>query len=107
MKQLFSLRMQKTGKGIETDDAVPQWEALRPANGSAALTCAALFRKNFTLYEGGEKIPCARHGAHESRVGKMRALLQQELEKGVLDVETRRFSGIDHFEPGISTETTR
>ena len=26
--------------------------------------------------------------------------MQQELEKGVLDVETKRFSGIDNFEPG-------
>ena len=30
----------------------------------------------------------------------MRGALQQEVEKGVLDVETKRFSGIDHFEPG-------
>ena len=101
MKQFFSLHMQENRKGDKTDDAVPAVGGLcARQNGSAALMCAALFRKNFTLYEGRRRFLAPATARTKAVWEKCEALLKQELEKGVLDVETKRFSGIDNFEPG-------
>lgn len=78
----------------------PQWEGFAPGEWQRSIDVRSFIQKNFTLYEGGERF-LAPATAHTKAVWeKCEALLKQELEKGVLDVETKRFSGIDNFEPG-------
>ena len=78
----------------------PQWEGFAPGEWQRGIDVRSFIQKNFTLYEGGEKFLAPATARTKAVWEKCEALLQQELEKGVLDVETRRFSGIDHFEPG-------
>lgn len=78
----------------------PQWEGFAPGEWQRGIDVRSFIQKNFTLYEGGEKFLAPVTARTKAVWEKCEALLQQELEKGVLDVETRRFSGIDHFEPG-------
>lgn len=78
----------------------PQWEGFAPGEWQRSIDVRSFIQKNFTLYEGGGKFLAPATARTKAVWKKCEALLQQELEKGVLDVETKRFSGIDSFEPG-------
>ena len=78
----------------------PQWEGFAPGEWQRSIDVRSFIQKNFTLYEGGGKFLAPATARTKAVWKKCEALLQQELEKGVLDVETKRFSGIDNFEPG-------
>ena len=77
-----------------------QWEGFHPGNWQEEIDVRSFIQKNYTLYEGDEgflKGPTARTQKVWSRCQK---LLLEELKKGVLDLETRRVSGIGNFDPG-------
>lgn len=78
----------------------PRWEGFAPGEWQRSIDVRSFIQKNFTLYEGGGKFLAPATARTKAVWKKCEALLQQELEKGVLDVETKRFSGIDNFEPG-------
>ncbi|MFR8665858.1 MAG: formate C-acetyltransferase [Oscillospiraceae bacterium] len=78
----------------------PQWEGFAPGEWQRSIDVRSFIQKNFTLYEGGGRFLAPATARTKAVWEKCEALLKQELEKGVLDVETKRFSGIDNFEPG-------
>lgn len=55
---------------------------------------------NYTLYEGDDTFLASISEKTSIILDKVEKLKQEELKKGVLDVETKIMSGIDAFEPG-------
>ena len=65
----------------------PQWEGFAPGEWQRSIDVRSFIQKNFTLYEGGGKFLAPATARTKAVWKKCEALLQQELEKGVLDVE--------------------
>ena len=57
-------------------------------------------QKNYTLYEGDAKFLAGPTEKTQKVWARCLELLSEELKKGVLDVETKKVSGICNFEPG-------
>ena len=57
-------------------------------------------QKNYTLYEGNASFLVGPTEKTRKVWDKCLELLAEELKKGVLDVETKKISGICNFEPG-------
>ena len=85
----------------------PQWEGFAPGEWQRSIDVRSFIQKNFTLYEGGGKFLAPATARTKAVWKKCEALLQQELEKGVLDVETKRFPALTTSSRATSTGTTR
>ncbi len=57
-------------------------------------------QKNYQPYEGDEAFLASPTQKTQKLYQEVKALIIEELQKGVIDVETWRVSGIDNFEPG-------
>jgi formate C-acetyltransferase len=57
-------------------------------------------QKNYTLYEGDARFLAGPTEKTQKVWARCLELLNEELKKGVLDVETNKVSGICNFEPG-------
>lgn len=55
---------------------------------------------HYTPYTGDESFLCGKSSKTEKLWNQSEKLIKEEIEKGVLDIETRVFSGIDNFEAG-------
>ncbi|MCI8347761.1 MAG: formate C-acetyltransferase [Bacilli bacterium] len=55
---------------------------------------------NYTLYEGDDSFLEGTTGKTDKVWKRCRKLIQEELEKGILDVDTKTVSGINSFNPG-------
>ena len=76
------------------------WQGFRGGNWQWEIDVRSFIRENYTAYDGDDRFlagPTARTRAVWKRCEQ---LLSEELQKGVLDVETGVISGIDNFEPG-------
>ncbi len=56
--------------------------------------------KNYTEYKGGGDFLCSASKKTKKILEKCKILLEEEHKKGVMDIETTKFSGIDNFEAG-------
>ncbi len=57
-------------------------------------------KENYTEYTGDESFLVGPTENTNSVMETLKPLLKEELEKGILDVELKKVSGIDNFEPG-------
>ncbi len=76
------------------------WQGFHGGDWQWEIDVRSFIRENYTAYDGDDRFlagPTARTKAVWKRCEQ---LLREELQKGVLDVETHVISGIDNFEPG-------
>lgn len=77
------------------------WNGFHEGRWQREIDVRNFIQKNYTLYEGDDSFLAGPTEKTKAVWSKCSDLLQQELKKGgVLDVETKRISGINNFEPG-------
>ncbi|ARP51163.1 MULTISPECIES: formate C-acetyltransferase [Caproicibacterium] len=77
------------------------WNGFQEGRWQREIDVRSFIQKNYTLYEGDESFLTGPTEKTEKVWGKCTDLLQKERENGgMLDVETKRISGINNFEPG-------
>ena len=77
-----------------------EWDGFTTGNWTREVNVGDFIQRNYTLYEGDEGFLAGATEKTQKVWQKCEKLLVEELEKGVLDVDTQRISGIDSFEPG-------
>lgn len=77
------------------------WNGFHEGRWQREIDVRNFIQKNYTRYEGDDSFLAGPTEKTKKVWSKCSNLLQQELKKGgVLDVETKRISGINNFEPG-------
>lgn len=76
------------------------WENFKTGNWTEEIDVRDFIQKNYNPYEGDEEFLCGPTEKTRSLFEKASKLMKEELEKGVLDIDTQHISGIDNFEPG-------
>ncbi|RKD29522.1 formate C-acetyltransferase [Thermohalobacter berrensis] len=77
-----------------------EWEGFKKGRWTEVVDVRDFIQKNYTPYEGDESFLTGTTERTEKVWSICKKLLLEELEKGVLDVDTKNVSGIDNFEPG-------
>ena len=77
-----------------------EWNGFRGGNWQRETDVRSFILKNFTPYDGDESFLAQPTAKTKAVWGKCEKLLQEELDRGVLDIETHIISGIDNFAPG-------
>ncbi|GAB6169735.1 formate C-acetyltransferase [Clostridium carnis] len=78
----------------------PQWEGFKGESWRESIDVRSFIQKNYKLYEGDSNF-LAPISEKTSKVwGKARALIIEEIKKGIIDIATDKVSGIDNFEAG-------
>ena len=76
------------------------WNEFKGTNWKERIDVEDFIINNYTLYEGTDEFLSGVSSKTLKILNKVEELKKQELEKGVLDIETKIMSGIDAFEPG-------
>ena len=72
---------------------------------SESIDVRDFIQKNYTPYTGDDSFLTGKSENTTVIWDKAKALIEEEIEKGIIDIETKVYSGIDKFEPGyISKE---
>lgn len=72
---------------------------------SESIDVRDFIQKNYTPYTGDDSFLAGKSENTTVIWDKSKALIEEEIEKGIIDIETKVYSGIDNFEPGyISKE---
>lgn len=77
-----------------------QWEDFNLANWTEEIDVRDFILKNYKCYEGTKDFLASPTDKTKNVWGKAYDLILEEIKKGIIDVETSKFSGIDNFEPG-------
>jgi len=77
-----------------------EWQGFKRGNWIEEVDVRDFIQKNYTPYVGDESFLEGVTEKTQTIWEKCKNLILEELEKGVLDVDTERVSGIDNFEPG-------
>ena len=77
-----------------------EWEGFNSGNWRHVIDVRNFIQKNVTPYEGDDSFLVGPTEKTQAVWGRCKELLQEELEKGILDVDTSVISGIDNFAPG-------
>ncbi len=78
----------------------PAWEGFRSGEWRHLINVRNFIQRNYTPYEGDEAFLTGTTERTERVWEKCRALIVEEVKKGIIDVETSVVSGIDNFAPG-------
>ncbi len=76
------------------------WQGFKPGKWQVQIDVADFIKQNYTPYEGDEVFLKGKSPKTTALWHKAERLIQEEIEKGIIGVETTRFSGIDVFDPG-------
>ncbi|MEG0919485.1 MAG: formate C-acetyltransferase [Anaerovoracaceae bacterium] len=76
------------------------WNGFKEGNWQNEIDVRGFIQKNYTLYEGNDEFLVGTTSKTDKVWAKSRDLIIEEIEKGILDVETDIVSGIDNFKPG-------
>ncbi|MGB4437701.1 MAG: formate C-acetyltransferase [Sedimentibacter sp.] len=76
------------------------WKDFKTGNWTEEIDVRDFIQKNYKLYEGDEEFLSGPTERTRNLFEKASKLMKEELEKGVLDIDTQHISGIDNFEPG-------
>lgn len=76
-----------------------QWEDFNAGHWTETIDVRNFIKKNYTLYEGNSSFLKEPTERTKKIWDKTYSLIVEELKKGVLDIDTGKFSGIDTFEP--------
>ena len=78
----------------------PAWEGFRSGEWRHLVNVRNFIQRNYTPYEGDDSFLAGTTERTDRVWEKCRALIIEEVKKGIIDVETDIFSGIDNFAPG-------
>ena len=76
------------------------WNGFREGAWTDGVDVKDFIHQNYQPYEGDESFLAPPTEKTSALYQKVRALILEEIKKGVMDVETYRVSGIDNFDPG-------
>ena len=76
------------------------WKGFRTGEWRHLVNVRNFIQKNYTPYTGDESFLASTTERTDKVWGRAHELILEELEKGILDVETNIVSGIDNFGPG-------
>ncbi|WP_138202999.1 formate C-acetyltransferase [Haloimpatiens lingqiaonensis] len=77
-----------------------QWEGFNLGNWAEEIDVRDFIQKNYKCYDGTKGFLVAPTDKTKNVWGKAYDLILEEIKKGIIDVETSKFSGIDNFEAG-------
>jgi formate C-acetyltransferase len=77
-----------------------EWKDFIKGNWTENIDVRDFIQKNYKPYEGNEEFLTEASERTRNLFEKASKLMEEELNKGVLDVDTERISGIDNFNPG-------
>jgi len=77
-----------------------EWEGFKEGIWTEEVDVRDFIQKNYIPYEGNESFLAEATEKTKNLWGKCEDLLVLEQKKGVLDIDTEHFSGIDNFNPG-------
>lgn len=77
-----------------------QWDGFKEGKWTREVDVRDFIQKNYFFYDGNEDFLESVSAKTKKVWDKCQRLLLDELEKGVLDIDTKRVSGINNFEPG-------
>ncbi|WP_102401088.1 formate C-acetyltransferase [Haloimpatiens massiliensis] len=77
-----------------------QWEGFNLGNWTEEIDVRDFIQKNYKCYEGTKEFLESPTDKTKNVWGKAYDLILEEIKKGIIDVETSKFSGIDNFEAG-------
>lgn len=78
----------------------PAWDGFRSGEWRHLINVRNFIQKNYTPYEGDDAFLTGTTARTDRVWEKCRALIVEEVKKGIIDVETHIVSGIDNFAPG-------
>lgn len=84
----------------QTSGMKKEWEGFNDGNWSSAIDVRNFIQKNITPYEGDDSFLEGISEKTEKVWNTCKELLKEEINKGILDVDTQVVSGIDNFAPG-------
>ncbi len=76
------------------------WKGFREGAWMDGINVRSFIQKNYTLYDGDESFLAGISDKTRAVWDKCSALIVEEIQKGIIDVETNIISGIDNFAPG-------
>lgn len=76
------------------------WTNFKNGNWTQEIDVQNFIQKNYTLYEGNDSFLANPTQKTKQVWDKAYSLILEELKKGIIDVETEKFSSIDNFAPG-------
>ena len=77
-----------------------QWRNFQGDNWRNSVDVAKFIEENYTEYTGDDTFLVGATEKTKKVLEKVEALIAEELQKGVLDIEVNKVSGINSFEPG-------
>ena len=78
----------------------PQWEGFKTGNWQEKIDVRNFIQKNYKVYEGDSSFLAPISTKTEKIWSKCRALIIEEIKKGIIDIDTERVSGIDNYDAG-------
>lgn len=94
------LKMRYTELKLERNHSKMEETEMKVFDKDTAIDVRKFIQENYTPYTGDEAFLEGMSDKTKAVWEKAEALIKAEIEKGVLDVETKLFSGIDNFEAG-------
>ena len=77
-----------------------QWNGFKQGRWTEEINVRDFIQKNYTVYEGDKNLLAAPTEKTKKVWNEAEALIIEEIKKGVMDVETKAFSGINNFKAG-------
>lgn len=77
-----------------------QWKGFAEGKWTQEIDVRDFIQKNYTAYEGDKSFLAEPTEKTKKLWAQAEALIIEEIKKGVMDVETKEFSGINNFKPG-------
>ncbi|KEI00939.1 formate C-acetyltransferase [Clostridium botulinum] len=78
---------------------INQWHGFKEGQWTEEINVRDFIKKNYTSYEGDDSFLKAPTKKTKHVWDKAYSLIIEEIKRGILDVETQKFSSIDNFEP--------
>lgn len=76
------------------------WKNFKGTKWQKTIDVADFIKENYSEYKGDDSFLCGTTTKTDKVWGKCEKLLKKEMEKGLLDVELKRISGINNFKAG-------
>ena len=77
-----------------------QWRAFQGTEWKTSVNVSKFIEENYTEYTGDDSFLTGITEKTKIVLDKVELLIAEELKKGVLDIEVKKVSGINSFEPG-------
>ena len=85
---------------MSIDPNCTAWQGFRTGEWRHLVNVRNFIQKNYAPYEGDESFLAASTSRTQAVWARANELIVEEIQKGIIDVETKAVSGIDNFAPG-------